>query len=67
MKQRKINGVRVFDFCSLDVGKGMTRLLRFYMDGCPQHIIQRGDKRQACFAGNDDTFYLLDKLQYQRL
>jgi putative transposase len=45
----------------------MTRLLRLYMDGCPQHIIQRGDKRQACFAGNDYTFYLLDKLQYQRL
>src|SRR5690554_126539 len=32
----------------------MARLRRPYLLGCPQHIIQRGNNRQACFADEGD-------------
>ena len=37
----------------------MARLKRLYMQGCPQHIIQRGNNRSACFYSESDyKFYL---------
>lgn len=37
----------------------MPRLPRFNLPGVPQHIIQRGNNRQACFfTGDDYRFYL---------
>ena len=41
----------------------MARLPRLYMEGCSQHIIQRGNNRQACFFADDDYAFYLDKLQ----
>jgi hypothetical protein len=32
----------------------MARLARVALMGVPQHIIQRGNNRQACFAGEED-------------
>ena len=32
----------------------MARLPRLSMAGCPQHIIQRGNNRQACFFAEQD-------------
>jgi len=32
----------------------MTRLPRLSIPGIPQHIIQRGNNRQVCFASEDD-------------
>lgn len=32
----------------------MARLPRLCLPGIPQHIIQRGTNRQACFASEDD-------------
>jgi len=32
----------------------MARLPRLYLPGVPQHIIQRGNNRQACFASDED-------------
>jgi putative transposase len=32
----------------------MARLPRICLPGVPQHIIQRGNNRQACFASKDD-------------
>ncbi len=32
----------------------MPRLPRLYMEGCAQHIIQRGNNRQACFFADED-------------
>lgn len=32
----------------------MARLPRFYFPGCAQHIIQRGNNREACFYDEDD-------------
>jgi putative transposase len=32
----------------------MARLLRVCLAGIPQHIIQRGNNRQACFASDED-------------
>ena len=40
----------------------MARLPRLYMEGCPQHIIQRGNNRQACFFAEEDYAFYLDKL-----
>ena len=40
----------------------MARLPRLYMQGCPQHIIQRGNNRQACFFAEEDYIFYLDKL-----
>ena len=42
----------------------MTRLPRLCLPGVPQHIIQRGINRQACFVSDKDFFayaYWLDK------
>jgi len=32
----------------------MARLPRLSIAGCPQHIIQRGNNRQACFFAEQD-------------
>ncbi len=40
----------------------MARLPCLYMEGCPQHIIQRGNNRQACFFADEDYAFYLDKL-----
>jgi putative transposase len=40
-----------FDIVS---GGAMARLARVAPVGVPQHIIQRGNNRQACFAGEED-------------
>jgi putative transposase len=41
----------------------MTRLPRLSIAGCPQHIIQRGNNRQACFFAEQDYTVYLDKLK----
>lgn len=41
----------------------MARLPRLYISGCPQHIIQRGNNRQACFFSDQDYTVYLDKLK----
>jgi putative transposase len=41
----------------------MARLPRLYIEGCPQHIIQRGNNRQACFFADEDYAFYLEKLQ----
>ena len=32
----------------------MARLPRVHLAGCPEHIIQRGNNRQVCFASEED-------------
>jgi putative transposase len=44
----------------------MARLPRLYVPGCAQHIIQRGNHRQACFIGELDYEFYLDKLNDAR-
>jgi len=41
----------------------MARLKRLYFPGVSQHIIQRGNDRQACFYGASDYAVYLDKLK----
>ncbi|MBI4005458.1 MAG: transposase, partial [Gammaproteobacteria bacterium] len=41
----------------------MARLPRFVLPGQPQHIIQRGNNRQAIFQADDDYRFYLEKLQ----
>lgn len=41
----------------------MARLPRLYMEGCSQHIIQRGNNRQACFFADEDYAFYLDRLK----
>ncbi len=41
----------------------MARLPRLYVSGCAQHIIQRGNNRQACFFDDTDYVVYLDKLK----
>ena len=41
----------------------MARLPRLSIAGCPQHIIQRGNNRQACFFAEQDYTVYLDKLK----
>jgi len=41
----------------------MARLPRLYAPGCAQHIIQRGNNRQACFFDVVDYTVYLDKLR----
>ena len=41
----------------------MARLARLNLAGVPQHIIQRGNNRQATFFCDDDYAVYLDKLQ----
>jgi len=38
----------------------MPRKKRFQLLGMPQHIIQRGNNRQACFFAEADYFNHLD-------
>lgn len=40
----------------------MARLKRLYLQGCAQHIIQRGNNRQACFYHEADYKYYLHLL-----
>lgn len=47
---------------SLINGSIMARLPRFNLPGIPQHIIQRGNNRQACFFYEHDYIVYLDKL-----
>jgi len=45
----------------------MARLPRLSLPGIPQHIIQRGNNRQACFFSEQDYPVYLDKLkEYSR-
>ncbi len=32
----------------------MARLPRLYLPGCAQHIVQRGNNREACFYDEQD-------------
>ncbi|MEO0442807.1 MAG: transposase [Pseudomonadota bacterium] len=41
----------------------MARLPRLYIEGCPQHIIQRGNNRQTGFFADEDYAFYLDKLR----
>ena len=41
----------------------MARLPRLSIAGCPQHISQRGNNRQACFFAEQDYKVYLDKLK----
>jgi putative transposase len=41
----------------------MARLPRIVVPGQAQHIIQRGNNRQACFFADDDYRYYQDCLQ----
>ena len=40
----------------------MARQPRFVLPGQPQHIIQRGNNRQAIFCSKNDYEYYLEKL-----
>jgi len=42
--------------------KKMARLPRLSLAGIPQHVIQRGNNRQACFFSEQDYTVYLDKL-----
>ena len=44
----------------------MTRLPRLNLPNIPQHIIQRGNNRQACFFAEQDYWVYLDKLNAYR-
>jgi putative transposase len=41
----------------------MARLPRFYVSGCSQHVIQRGNNREACFYEEQDYKVYLDYLK----
>ena len=41
----------------------MARKPRLYVDGCAQHIIQRGNNRSACFYADVDYAFYLQKLK----
>ncbi len=41
----------------------MARLPRFVIAGQPQHIILRGNNRDAIFGSDADYLFLLEKLQ----
>ena len=40
----------------------MARLPRLSIPGVPQHIVQRGNNRQACFFCNNDRAFFMNKL-----
>jgi len=40
----------------------MPRKPRFQLPGVPQHVVQRGNNRQACFFAEADYLYYLDAL-----
>lgn len=44
----------------------MARKSRIGLPGVPQHVVQRGNNKQACFFNEADYFYFLDTL-YQCL
>lgn len=41
----------------------MARLPRFVLPGHPQHIIQRGNNREAIFCADEDYRFYLEKLR----
>jgi len=41
----------------------MARLSRLSVPGIPQHVVQRGNNRQACFFSDQDYVVYLDKLK----
>lgn len=41
----------------------MARQPRIYMDGCAQHIVQRGNNRSVCFYEEADYAFYLQKLE----
>ena len=41
----------------------MPRLPRLNIPNIPQHVIQRGNNRQACFFDDADHEFYLDKLK----
>ncbi len=41
----------------------MARLSRYVLPGYPQHVIQRGNNRQAIFADEEDQAYFLELLR----
>jgi putative transposase len=41
----------------------MARLPRLYVEGCPQHIVQRGNNRDVCFYREADYAFYLQQLQ----
>ncbi|PHV08685.1 transposase [Janthinobacterium sp. BJB412] len=43
----------------------MPRRARLVLPEVPQHVIQRGNNRQACFMGNEDYLYYLRCLREQ--
>ena len=40
----------------------MARLPRLYMEGCAQHVIQRGNNRSVCFFRDADYAFYLQQL-----
>ena len=41
----------------------MARLPRLYVEGCAQHIIQRGNNRSVCFYHDEDYAFYAQKLK----
>ena len=41
----------------------MARLARYFVEGQPQHLIQRGNNREPIFVANDDYRFYLECLQ----
>ena len=41
----------------------MARMPRLYVEGCTQHIIQRGNNRAVCFYCDADYAFYLQKLR----
>ena len=39
------------------------RLPRYFVEGQPQHLIQRGNNREPIFAGDDDYAFYLECVQ----
>jgi hypothetical protein len=65
-----INGVRLIVFCvprglvfSLYEGDPHGPLPCLYIPGCAQHVIQRGNNREACFYDEADYKAYLSFLQ----
>ena len=41
----------------------MARLPRLYIEGCAQHIVQRGNNRDVCFYREADYAFYVQKLK----
>ena len=52
----------ILDECFLPAGDIMARLPRYFIEGQPQHIIQRGNNRELIFLHNADYQFYLDCL-----